>query len=62
MFGISLGGYNFNKNNRIFDVMAYQLICKNGCHNYNILPVELEPCSRAHWSFVPEVDSRYEKL
>ena len=41
MFGISLGGYNLNKNYKFFDVIAYQLKCKNGCHNYEILPLEL---------------------
>ena len=41
MFGISLGGYNLNKNSKVFDVIAYQLKCKNGCQNYEILPLEL---------------------
>jgi len=60
MIGISLFGHDLaNRTNRIFDVKVGEFTCIDGCRQMMFKQIEMEACSRAHWSSIPEVMERY---
>jgi len=60
MYGINIAGLNLNSDKRYLDVVTF--INKNDDSNYNFSFFQLEQCTKEHWTSLPTVVSRYDRL